>query len=139
MVQGAAIIDPLGKGAGADVLVVQDLVAGLLAGGQPLRGGGQPQGIHLFLGDVDGGAAALQLIGDVGVADLVHDLDGVFGRQPAVQKDQTGLAGPVDQQRRAADAAQQQRQQRDALSQARLLPQGRHALHVLCHGPHATL
>ena len=82
--EGALVGDLLLEGGGAELLLVEELEAGLrAAAGQPLAGEGDAR-LGLLAGDDgDGGAVVLELVGDAGLVERGGDLAGLGGSTPA--------------------------------------------------------
>jgi hypothetical protein len=74
---GPGEVDVLHEGTDADLLIVEELVAALLADGQALLGQVQPKLVDVLARDVDRGAAVAQLVGDRLLGDLLRDLGGL--------------------------------------------------------------
>ena len=93
--EGAAVVDALREVRHAPRRLVEQLEAGPALAGHPATGEGDARLGDVRSGDEDVGAAALELVEDAGLVELVRHLSDALQRNAAEGGDPLGLARPA--------------------------------------------
>ena len=100
----ADIVDVLHEAGGAQCrLLVEDFIADLATGRQPLAGQLHAQGGDLVAWHKDGVAFAAQFIGNVGGLQLADDRGRIFEAEAGIERGEIGGLGPQNQEGEKAE------------------------------------